>query len=59
MPRTVLNLMRHTASVAEKPLITVDTRLACRPGFVTPAFVEFRDTLTQFSGIKEEANAAV
>ncbi|NTH48932.1 LysR family transcriptional regulator [Agrobacterium rhizogenes] len=59
MPRTVLDLMRHTASVIAKPLMTVDTYLACRPGFATPAFVEFRDALARFSDIKEEANAAV
>jgi hypothetical protein len=39
--------------------MTVDTYLACRPGFATPAFVEFRDALARFSDIKEEANAAV
>ncbi len=59
MPRTVLDLMPRNASLVEKPLMTVDTYLACRPGFATPAFVEFCDTLAQFSDIRDEANAAV
>jgi hypothetical protein len=59
MPRTVLDLMRHTASVVEKSLMTVDTYLACRPGFATPAFIEFRDALVRASDIKDEADAAV
>lgn len=57
MPRTVLDLLRHTGAVEEKALMRVDTYLACRPGFSTPAFNEFRDMLAGFSDIKAEADA--
>ncbi|AHF87389.1 LysR family transcriptional regulator (plasmid) [Rhizobium leguminosarum bv. trifolii WSM1689] len=59
MPRTVLDLMRHAASVVEKPLMKVDTYLACRPGFATPAFGEFREAIVRYSDIKGEFDAAV
>lgn len=55
MPRTVLDLMRHPGAVEAQALMRVDTHLACRPGFSTPAFNEFRDTLATFSDIEGEA----
>ncbi|MEZ2408846.1 LysR family transcriptional regulator [Bosea sp. RCC_152_1] len=57
MPRTVLDLMRHTGEVEEKALMRVDTYLACRPGFSTPAFVELRKTLAGYSDIKDSLDA--
>jgi DNA-binding transcriptional LysR family regulator len=57
MPRSVLDLMRHVAPVEEKPLMRVDTYLASRPGFATPAFTAFRDTLIGYSDIKDEDHA--
>ncbi|ERI15374.1 hypothetical protein O206_19060 [Ochrobactrum sp. EGD-AQ16] len=57
LPRSVVDLMRHLGSVEERPLMTVDTYLACRPGFTTPAFAEFRKTLEEFSDIKDEGHA--
>ncbi|SOC28036.1 transcriptional regulator, LysR family [Thalassospira xiamenensis] len=53
MPRSVVDLMRHLGPVREHPLMTVDTFLACRPGFDTPAFSEFRKTLETASDIKK------
>ena len=53
MPRSVVDLMRHLGPVKEHPLMTVDTVLACRPGFETPAFAEFRKTLEAVSDIKK------
>ncbi|CAH1649306.1 hypothetical protein CHELA20_10370 [Hyphomicrobiales bacterium] len=35
----------------------VDTYLACRPGFATLAFSEFRKTLERFSDIKDGSKA--
>lgn len=58
MPRIVVDLMCHVAPIVEKPLMTVDTCLACRPGFATPAVTEFRDMLLQFSDIKVSGNAS-
>lgn len=52
MPRSVLDLLRHTGAVEEKALMRVDTYLACRPGFSTPAFTAFRDLLAGFSDIE-------
>lgn len=51
MPRSVVDLMRHLGAVEEQPLMTVDTYLASRPGFATPAFAAFRDTLEAFAHI--------
>lgn len=51
IPRSVVDLMRHLGPVEEHPLATVDTCLACRPGFGTPAFSAFRETLLAFSDI--------
>ena len=53
MPRSVVDLMRHLGPVREHPLMTVDTVLACLPGFETPAFAEFRKTLETASDIKK------
>ncbi|MGX5734758.1 LysR family transcriptional regulator [Bosea thiooxidans] len=56
MPRTVLDQVRHTGAVEEKALMRVDTYLACRPGFSTPAFKAFRNTLAAFSDIEARAD---
>ncbi|ASV84109.1 lysR substrate binding domain protein [Ochrobactrum quorumnocens] len=53
MPRSVANLVQHLGAVKEHPLMMVDTHLACRPGFSTPAFAEFRKTLQAVSNIEE------
>lgn len=52
MPRSVVDLLRASAPVEEKPLFPVDTWLASRPGLATPAFSEFRKTLGEFSDIR-------
>lgn len=57
MPRSVVDLMRHLGSVEERPLMKVDTYLACRPGFTTPAFAEFRKTIAAFSDIESQHHA--
>nr|WP_245449363.1 LysR substrate-binding domain-containing protein [Ensifer sp. NM-2] len=56
MPRSVVDLMRHLGPVEEQPLMKVDTYLACRPGFDTPAFSEFRKTLAAFSDIADQGH---
>ncbi|MGI6247719.1 MAG: LysR substrate-binding domain-containing protein [Pseudochelatococcus sp.] len=53
MPRGVLDLVPDAGRFTIKPLMTVDTCLASRPGFRTPAFTAFRDTLRAFSDIRE------
>ncbi|TGR64409.1 LysR family transcriptional regulator [bacterium M00.F.Ca.ET.194.01.1.1] len=55
MPRSVANLMQHLGPVKEHRLMTVDTYLAWRPGFRTPAFSEFRNTLVEFADIAEDS----
>ncbi|MDX3805322.1 LysR family transcriptional regulator [Bosea thiooxidans] len=55
MPRTVLDLMGHSGAVETQALMRVDTHLACRPGFSTPAFNAFRNTLAAFSDIQGKA----
>jgi hypothetical protein len=50
--------MRHLGPVEERPLMTADTYLACRPNFATPAFSEFRKTLEAFSDIKDAGDAS-
>ncbi|ABD88196.1 LysR family transcriptional regulator [Rhodopseudomonas palustris] len=49
LPRSVLDLIPDAGRFTIKPLMTVDTVLASRPGFKTPAFVEFRNMLAAFS----------
>lgn len=53
MPRSVVNLIQHLGAVKEHSLMNVDTHLACRPGFSTPAFAEFRKMLQAASNIGE------
>lgn len=53
MPRSVVAQMQPTPPVEIHPLMTVDTCLASRPGFKSPAFAAFRDTLLAFSNIPE------
>ncbi|MBS7741782.1 MULTISPECIES: hypothetical protein [unclassified Chelatococcus] len=57
LPRSVVDLMRHLGPIEEHPLMMVDTYLACRPGFATLAFSEFRKTLERFSDIKDGSKA--
>ncbi len=57
MPRSVIDLMRHLGPVEERALMTVRTCLASRPGFMTPAFAAFRQTLEAFSDIEDRNDA--
>lgn len=59
MPRSVVELMRPMAPLEEKALMTVDTYLASRPGFATPAFLAFRDVLAGFSNLDGSNHAAI
>lgn len=54
MPRSVVDLMRHQGSVEEHPLMMVDTYLASRPDFSTPAFSELRETLQTYSDFTDQ-----
>lgn len=58
MPRSVADLMRSVAPLVERPLMAVDTCLAWRPGFGTPAFAAFRDMILQFSDIEGAGDAS-
>lgn len=49
LPRSVLDLMPDAGRFTLTPLAEIDTRLASRPGFGTPAFAEFRATLLEFA----------
>lgn len=53
LPRGVLDLVPDAGRFTIKPLMTIDTHLASRPGFRTPAFSEFRKTLQAFSNIMD------
>ncbi|AUG52432.1 LysR substrate-binding domain-containing protein [Thalassospira marina] len=53
MPRSVLNLMGDASDVKIHPLMNVDTHLACRRGYDTPAFREFRDILVKSGNIAQ------
>ena len=53
MPRSVLELAPNAEHFTTRPLMTVDTYLASRPGFKTPAFAAFRDILSEFSDIQD------
>ncbi len=56
MPRTGLDLIPDASHFTIRPIATIDTYLATRPGFMTPAFSEFRDALMAFSDIKAARN---
>jgi DNA-binding transcriptional LysR family regulator len=58
LPRSVLDLVPDAGRFTIKPLLTVDTWLATRPGFKTPAFNEFRDQLLGGSNIAAAGDAA-
>lgn len=49
MPKSVVDLLRPLAAVETVLLVTVETALASRPGFATPAFLAFRDILLESS----------
>ncbi|HEY0328583.1 MAG TPA: LysR substrate-binding domain-containing protein [Rhodopseudomonas sp.] len=49
LPRSVLDLVPAAGRFTLKPLMEVETCLASRPGFKTPAFLEFRKTLAAFA----------
>lgn len=57
LPRSVLDLTPNAGDFTIKPLMTVDTWLACRPGFATQAFSAFRDTLRSFADIRDAGDA--
>ncbi|MDQ0325959.1 DNA-binding transcriptional LysR family regulator [Rhodopseudomonas julia] len=57
LPRSVLDLVPDAGRFTLKPLMTVDTSLATRPGFRTPAFLKFRETLHAFSDIADVDDA--
>ncbi|MGO4449980.1 LysR family transcriptional regulator [Phyllobacterium sp. TAF24] len=58
LPRSVLDLVPDAARFTIKPLMRVDTWVASRPGFGTPAFKEFRELLLECSNL-EATNDAV
>lgn len=45
LPRSVLATVPGAERFTTRPLMTVDTHLASRPGYGTPAFAAFRDVL--------------
>ncbi|WP_414832796.1 LysR family transcriptional regulator [Afifella sp. YEN Y35] len=53
LPRSVLDLVPDADRFTIKPLMTVDTCLAERPSFKTPAVLQLRETLRAFSDIAE------
>lgn len=55
MPRSVVDLLRPLAAVETVPLATVETALASRPGFATPAFAAFRDLLLDYCESPDDA----
>ena len=58
LPRTVLDLIPDAARFTIRTLAVVDTYLAARPGFATPAFNAFRATLAGFSNIGNGTQAS-
>ncbi len=58
MPRSVLELMGTADDVKIHPLMSVDTYLASRPGYDTPAFREFRDILVKSGNIPRTQETA-
>ena len=57
MPKSVADTLSHLGSVEEHELMTVDTHLACRPGFATLAFLEWRKRLLAASNIEPATSA--
>ena len=57
LPRSVLDLVPDASRFTVRTLAVVDTYLASRPGFATPAFNEFRTTLAAFSNIETDVHA--
>ncbi|ANG98787.1 LysR family transcriptional regulator [Brucella pseudogrignonensis] len=57
LPRSVLDLVPDADKFTIKPLMVVDTHLASRPGFRTPAFTEFRETLQTFADVRDGTHA--
>nr|WP_207145398.1 LysR family transcriptional regulator [Afifella marina] len=57
LPRSVLDLVPEAGRFTIKPLMTIETCLAERPGFKTPAVLQFRKTLRAFSDIAESPDA--
>lgn len=51
LPRSVLDLVPDAGRFTVQPLMTVDTSLAVRAGFSTPAFMELREALLESSDI--------
>lgn len=57
MPKSVADTLSHLGSVEEHELMAVDTHLAYRPGFATPAFLEWRKRLLAASNIEPSTSA--
>ncbi|MGE4483190.1 LysR family transcriptional regulator [Acidocella sp.] len=57
MPKSVFALLKGAAQVVVRPLMTVDTYLAWRPGFATPAFSALRDEMMKVANIEMSAHA--
>ena len=57
MPKSVADTLSHLGSVEAHGLMTVDTHLAFRPGFATPAFLEWRKRLLAASNIEPSKSA--
>jgi hypothetical protein len=51
MPRSVLGLSPAATDFTVFPLMQIDTHLASRSGFATPAFDEFRASLDPYRNI--------
>lgn len=57
LPRSVIDLVPDAGRFTIKPLMTIETFLASRPGFKTPAFIEFRDTLRAVAKLETPRHA--
>jgi DNA-binding transcriptional LysR family regulator len=51
MPKSVFDLIRTSATLQTQTLLDVETVLAWRKGYSTPAFEVWRDTLNKFSDL--------
>lgn len=58
IPQSVLDTVPNAQRFTTKPLMRVDTWLATRPGFKTPAFESFRSVIEESSDLVEDEHAA-
>ena len=56
LPRSVLDLVPDADRFTIKPLTRIDTCLATRPGYRTPAFTAFCEALSEFADIEETSH---